>query len=148
MALAEQRRPAGFHKRHRIKSKAATLPFGARISLLPADRPVEFADAVGAEFRDAVLQAFLLVFARAERTLDEKVRAFRESLSVFGKLPECDYAVPLGAALGFNTDIQLLRRRFTGVDDKSIANTRFRLEMLRSGGISLQLPPELCDVYA
>src|SRR5262249_34556025 len=82
------------------------------------------------------------------RALDEKVQAFRESPSVFGKLPECDYAVPLGAALGSNTDIQLLRRSFTGVDDKSIANTRFRLEMLRSGGISLQLPPELCDVYA
>src|SRR5215472_13854280 len=71
----------------------------SRISLIPADRPVEFADAVGAEFRDAVLEAVLLVFARAERALHEKVRAFRESLSVFGEFAECDYAVPLGAAL-------------------------------------------------
>ena len=71
----------------------------ARIALIPADGPVQFADAVGTELCDAVLQAVLVVFARAERTLHEKVRAFRENLSVFGKFVECDYAVPLGAAL-------------------------------------------------
>src|SRR5262249_20939390 len=71
----------------------------AMIPLNSAVRLVVFADSDIAEFRNAVLQAVLLVFARAERPLDEKVRAFRESLSVFGKLPECDYAVPLGAVL-------------------------------------------------
>src|SRR5215831_9043007 len=83
---------------HRTPVEALTL-VGARISLIPADGPVEFADAVGAQLRDAVLQAVLLVFARAERSLDEKVGAFREGPGVFGELPECDYAVPLGPAL-------------------------------------------------
>src|SRR5262249_11075480 len=48
-----------------------------------------------------MFQGILLVFARAKRTLDEKVRALREGPGVFGELAECDYVVPFGAALPF-----------------------------------------------
>src|SRR5262249_11354560 len=85
---------------HRTPVEALSL-VGACIGLIPANCPVEFADAVGAEFRDSMFQAVLPVFARAKRTLDEKVRALGEGPGVFGEFAECDDAVPLGAALPF-----------------------------------------------
>src|SRR5262249_38149361 len=106
LAICRVRRIASHKGRHstghpkigRFRHRLLSL-VGARIALIPANCPVEFADAVGAELRDSMFQAVLLVFARAERALDEKVRALREGLGVFGEFAECDYAVPLGAAL-------------------------------------------------
>src|SRR5262245_10152579 len=76
-----------------------------------------------------MFQAVLLVFARAEGPLDEKVRAFWKSLSIFGEFAECDYAVPLGAALPLPL---IVLPRFLG-GHRERGNGRAVLRVMRPG---------------
>ena len=69
-----------------------------RLSFFAADGAVEFADAIGPQFHNAVFDAVLLVFARSQRAAPKRVSPSR-ALGIFAKLAERHNTVPLGAAL-------------------------------------------------
>ena len=53
-----------------------------------AFRAIEFADRFGTDFKHTVLDAVLLVFTRADGTLNEHERAFGQCPSILSEWPE------------------------------------------------------------
>src|SRR5947209_3368229 len=82
-------------------SRTDSSLFGARLCFFAADRTVEFSDAIRTQFHDAVLHAVLVVFARSQCALHQKVGTLDERLGIFAEFAERHDAVPFGTALPF-----------------------------------------------